>query len=178
MLFAGFIGEREDGSMFVRVIEPPKPVFGHLYRCDKAFFIEPLVTMLKDTPKIGILSIDATEAGVGIVDGQTRYYGKVLTSGVGGKSGKGGSSARRYERDRESRLNQYYHRVADYANRYFLEVENLRELIVSGPGFTKDTFLDKGYLDYRLRAKVRTADVGYAGFEGVMQTPVDDRAAG
>lgn len=172
MLFGGFVGEREDGSMYLKTVEPPKPVFGHLYRCDHTFWVDPLVSMLNNTQKVGILSIDATECGVGIVDGQTKYYGKVLTSGVGGKSGKGGSSARRYERDRESRLNQYYHRAADYANRYFLNVPNLKELIVSGPGFTKGQFLDKEYLDYRLRAKIRTVDIEYAGFEGVMQTPV------
>lgn len=104
------------------------------------------------------------------MDGSNLIPLKTMTSGVNGKSGKGGSSARRYERNRDAELNQYYHRVAEYANSLLLRYE-VKKVVLSGPGFTKDDFLKKGYLDYRLRARITAVlDIEYAGFEGVHQT--------
>jgi peptide chain release factor subunit 1 len=128
--------------------------------------------MLQSTDLIGVISIDSEECGVGIIDGEHCYPIKVITSGVTGKSGKGGSSARRYERNREAELNMFFHRAAELANSILLSYGNqIKKVVVSGPGFTKDDFLAKQYLDYRLRAKLAPPiDIEYSGADGIYQT--------
>ena len=81
------------------------------------------------------------------------------------------NSARRYERLREMELSDYFRRLADHSKKAFLEQYQVKGLIVSGPGPTKDEFVKDGYLDYRLQnAVVGTIDSGYTGREGVRET--------
>lgn len=173
VIFAGALPTNGLGSEVVKVYEiiPPKPIQTYLYRCDDHFHLEPLKQMLKEEKVIGILSLDATEAGIGIVTGDKFEVVDVVTSGVSGKTRAGGQSARRYERLREMELTEYYHRVARHAKRSFLEEHVVQGLIVSGPGPTKDDFLKGEYLDYRLQNNLlATIDAGYAGREGVRET--------
>jgi peptide chain release factor subunit 1 len=80
----------------LRIIEPPKKVFSYIYRCSNELYLEPLYMMLESNELVGIVSIDSEECGVGIIDGLNCYPLRVITSGVPGKSSKGGSSARRF----------------------------------------------------------------------------------
>lgn len=94
-----------------------------------------------------------------------------ITSGVPGKSEKGGSSQRRYERLREMKLNEYFTRVAEHAKKQFIDDRNIVGLVISGPGFTKDKFLRGNYLDYRLNKKIiAVMDIGYSGEDGFRET--------
>jgi peptide chain release factor subunit 1 len=98
-----------------------------------------------------------------------------LTSGVPGKTRAGGQSARRYERLREMRLQEYFTRVGEHANETFLPIENLKGLIIGGPGPTKFDFEKGDYLNYMLREKVLdTVDTAYLDEQGVKE--VVDRA--
>jgi peptide chain release factor subunit 1 len=81
------------------------------------------------------------------------------------------NSARRYERLREMELTDYFNRLADHAKKTFIDQHQVKGLIVSGPGPTKDEFVKDGYLDYRLQnAIVGVLDTGYSGREGVRET--------
>jgi peptide chain release factor subunit 1 len=114
--------------------------------------------------------IDASEAGLGILSGDTLEIPDVLTSGISGKTRKGGQSARRYERGREMELTYYYHRVAEHATRVFLEGAKVTAMIIGGPGPTKEEFLKGGFLHYELQNKVvAVLDLGYSGREGVRE---------
>ena len=93
--------------------------------------------MLREQNVIGILSMDATEAGLGIVSGDTWEVIDTMRSGVSGKTKKGGQSARRYERLREMELSDYFRRLADHSKKAFLEQYQVKGLIVSGPGTDK-----------------------------------------
>ncbi|MEO9294757.1 MAG: peptide chain release factor aRF-1 [Nitrososphaera sp.] len=149
---------------------PPKPIQISLYRCDDHFWTDHLKDMLKDEKVIGILAIDTTEAGLGILTGDRWETVDTLTSGVSGKHRQGGQSARRFERLRENELNEYYHRIADHAQKVFIDQYNTKGLIVGGPGPTKDNFLKEEYLDYRLQNSVlATLDTSYSGDEGVRE---------
>ena len=87
----------------------------------------------------------------------------VMTSGISGKTRKGGQSARRYERGREMELTYFYHRVADHANRIFMEEYKVTGLVVGGPGFTKEEFLKTEFLNYQLRKNiVAVIDTAYS----------------
>ncbi|MEM1942163.1 MAG: peptide chain release factor aRF-1, partial [Candidatus Nitrosocaldus sp.] len=126
--------------------------------------------MLKEEKVIGIIAIDSSEAGIGILEGNKVEVVDHITSGVGGKHRAGGQSARRYERLREMELNDYFNRVAEHAKSLLIDTYNVVGLIVAGPGPTKDDFLKNGYLDYRLQKSVLAVlDISYAGREGVRE---------
>ncbi len=174
IIFCGAIpGPGGPGNEVIELHEvlPSKPVTTYLYRCDDHFHLDPLREMLKEENVIGILALDATESGFGIVSGDNWEVVDVTSSGVSGKTRKGGQSARRYERLREMELTEYYNRLADHAKKAFLEQYIVKGLIVSGPGPTKDQFVKENYLDYRLQKMILgVLDTGYAGREGVRET--------
>ena len=174
VIFCGAIpGPGGPGNESIELFEvlPQKPVSVYLYRCDDHFHLDPLRDMLREQNVIGILSMDATEAGLGIVSGDVWEVVDTMSSGVSGKTKKGGQSARRYERLREMELSDYFRRLADHSKKAFLEQYQIKGLIVGGPGPTKDEFVKDGYLDYRLQqAVVGTIDSGYVGREGVRET--------
>ena len=149
---------------------PPKPVQINLYRCDDHFWIDHIKEMLKDDRTVAIISIDTQEAGLGILTGDRWETVETLTSGVSGKHRQGGQSARRFERLRDNELNEYYHRVADYAQKIFIDQYTVKGVIIGGPGPTKETFIREEYLDYRLQNNViATLDTSYSGDEGVRE---------
>lgn len=173
VIFCGALPTNGLGSetIFLYEIVPIKPVQTYLYRCDDHFHTEFLQEMLKEETFIGIISIDTSEAGLGLLYGDRVEVAEVLTSGVSGKHRAGGQSARRFERLREMEINGFFHRVGRHATKLFLEENNISKLIVSGPGPTKDYFLKGEYLHYQLRDKiVSVIDTSYAGEEGVRET--------
>jgi peptide chain release factor subunit 1 len=151
-------------------VVPPKAVQINLYRCDDHFWIDHLKDMMKDDKVIGILSLDTQEAGFGILTGDRWEVVESLTSGVAGKHRQGGQSARRFERLRDNELNEYYRRVADYAQKIFIDQYDVKGLIIGGPGPTKDGFIREEYLDYRLQNNIISVlDSSYSGSEGVRE---------
>lgn len=174
VIFCGAIpGPGGPGNETIELFEvlPQKPVTVYLYRCDDHFHLDPLKEMLREQDVIGVISMDATESGFGIVSGDSWEVVDTMSSGVSGKTRKGGQSARRYERLREMELTDYFNRLADHAKKAFLESYQVKGLIVGGPGPTKDEFVKDKYLDYRLQNLiVGILDSGYAGREGVRET--------
>src|SRR5919107_2664861 len=151
-------------------VVPPKAVQINLYRCDDHFWIDHLKDMMKDDKVIGILSLDTQEAGFGILTGDRWEVVESLTSGVAGKHRQGGQSARRFEGLRDNELNEYYHRVADYAQKIFIDEYPVKGLVIGGPGPTKDTFIREEYLDYRLQNNIISIlDTSYTGDEGIRE---------
>ena len=151
-------------------VVPPKAVQINLYRCDDHFWIDHLKDMMKDDKVIGILALDTQEAGFGILTGDRWEVVESLTSGVAGKHRQGGQSARRFERLRDNELNEYYRRVADYAQKIFIDEYDVKGIIIGGPGPTKEGFIREEYLDYRLQNNViAVLDSSYSGSEGVRE---------
>jgi len=67
-------------------------------------------------------------------------------------------------------VHEFYKRVGEHANKIFLEVENLRGIVVGGPGPAKNEFLKGDYLHYTLKEKVLGVfDIGYSGEEGIYE---------
>jgi len=158
-------------SMELYEVIPHKPIPSYLYRCDDHFHLEILREMIKEEKIIGIISIDNNEAGLGIVSGSRIDVIDVVTSGVSGKHRAGGQSARRFERLRETEINNYFKRVARHSKKVFFGQYEIQGLIVGGSGPTKDYFLKGEYLDYRLQDNVLTVvDTSYAGREGIRET--------
>ena len=172
VIFSGALPTNGPGSEVVNVYEiiPPKPVTQYLYQCDDHFHVEWLKDMLREEKVYGLLSIDSSDVGLGILSGGSLEIVDIMTSGISGKTRKGGQSARRYERGREMELTYFFNRVAEHATRTFIDSNKITGLLVGGPGPTKDVFLKGGYLHYELQKKVvAVLDLGYSGREGVRE---------
>ena len=170
-MFAGTFAN-DSGSEVLNVEElvPPEPIIAYLYEVDDHFDLEPLREMLRDEKVVGLVAMDSKEAGFGILDGERLELIEDITSGIPGKSGKGGWSQRRYERERDMELAEYFHRVAEHAAKAFLGSNKVTVLIVGGPGPTKEDFSKGDYLHYELKnVLLDVVDTQSAGREGVRE---------
>ena len=160
------------GSEVVKIyeIDPPKDLTTSLYRCDDHFHTDILKDMLQDDNIIGLLAIDAKDAGWGLLHGDKLEVLKQTGSGVAGKHRQGGQSAKRFQKLREMELQYYFNRVAEITREYFIDIYQVKGLIVSGPGPTKEEFVNKEYLEYRLQNNIiATIDASYSGAEGIRE---------
>ncbi len=172
VIFCGAIPQNGAGSERIEtyVISPPEPVGVYLYRCDSRFHTEHLREMLVERETYGILLVDASEATFATLQGRRLEIIRKETSGVPGKTRAGGQSARRFERLREMRLQEYFRRIGQHADKAFLPIENLKGLIIGGPGPTKQDFEKGDYLNYMLKEKIiDTIDTAYLGEQGVKE---------
>ena len=170
VIFCGAIPQNGPGSERIEIytVLPPEPIYIYLYRCDAKFHIEYLMDIIKEKEIFGMLLVDSSEATFATLRGRRVDIVEEITSGIPGKTRAGGQSARRFERVREARLNDYFKRVGRHANDAFLAIPELKGIILGGPGPTKYDFDKGGYLDYRLKEKiVATLDTAYTGEQGL-----------
>jgi len=170
VIFCGAIPQNGPGSEKIEtyVISPPEPIQVYLYRCDAKFHTEHLQEFLKEKETYGIIVLDASGAAYATLRGKRLDTVEKITSGVPGKFRAGGQSARRFDRQREAKMQDYFKRVGEHANKTFLEIDNLKSLIIGGPGPTKDDFQKGNYLHYTLKEKiVATVDTSYVSEQGV-----------
>lgn len=174
VIFCGALPQEDSGPGTERmeswVIVPPEPIRIFLYRCDSRFHTEHLQEMVREKETYGILLIDASNATVATLTGKHLKIVREMTSGVAGKTRAGGQSARRYERLREMQLNEYFTRVGGHANEILLPIENLKGVILGGPGPTKYDFQKGDYLNYQLKNKLLdVVDTAYVEEQGVKE---------
>ena len=172
VIFCGAIPQNGAGSERIEtyVILPPEPIHIYLYRCDARFHTEHIQELLREKETYGILLIDASATTLATLQGRRLEIVREFTSGVPGKTRAGGQSARRYERFREMRLQEYFRRVGEHANETFLPIETLKGLIIAGPGPTKYDFEKGDYLNYMLKDKViDIIDTAYVEEQGVKE---------
>ena len=175
VMFCGALPPEEGGplgSEVVRVweIDPPKDLNQYLYRCDDHFHVDILKDMLKDDNLIGFLAIDAKDAGWGLLHGDKIEVLSQTGSGVAGKHRQGGQSAKRFQKLREMELTYYFNRVAETTREYFIDIYPIKGLVISGPGPTKEDFINGNYLEYRLQDMIiSTIDSSYSGAEGIRE---------
>jgi len=175
VIFCGALPREEGGplgSEIVKIfeIDPPKDLKTFLYRCDDHFHVDILKDMLKDDNLIGFLAIDAKDAGWGILYGDKVQVLKETSSGVAGKHRQGGQSAKRFQKLREMELTYYFNRIAQITREFFIDIYPIKGLIISGPGPTKEEFVNDNYLEYRLQNMIiATIDASYSGSEGIRE---------
>ena len=160
------------GSEVVKAfeIDPPKDMQTFLYRCDDHFHVDILKNMLKDENMIGFLAVDAKDAGWGLLHNDKIEVLKETSSGVAGKHRQGGQSAKRFQKLREMELTYYFNRLATITREYFIDIYPIKGLVISGPGPTKEEFINNNYLEYRLQNMIiATIDASYSGSEGIRE---------
>jgi len=171
VIFSGAIPQ--DGGpgserMETYVVLPPEPIQVYLYRCDAKFHTEYLEEFLREKETYGIMVIDSSDATFATLQGRRLEIVREITSGVPGKFKAGGQSARRFERQREAKLQEYFNRVGKHADEIFLPIPDLKGIIVGGPGPTKYDFEKGDHLHYTLKDKVlATVDTAYTGEQGL-----------
>jgi len=172
VIFSGAIPQNGPGSERneTYVVAPPEPISINLYRCDSRFHTEYLEEMLREKDVYGILLADSSDATFALLQGRHLDIVKEITSGIPGKMRAGGQSARRFERQREAKILEFFNRVSEYVAEIFLGVEGLKGIIVAGPGPIKNDFLKGDYLHYQLKDRVlATLDTAYTGEQGVKE---------
>ena len=92
VVFSGALPTNGPGSEVVNVWEivPPKPVQTYLYACDDHFRVEYLRDMLKEDKVFGLLALDSNDVGMGVLSGDRLEITDTMTSGISGKTRKGG----------------------------------------------------------------------------------------
>ena len=175
VIFCGALPREGGGPIGTEVVkafelDPPKDLKTFLYRCDDHFHVDILKDMLKDDNLIGFLAIDAKDAGWGLLHGDKIEVLSETGSGVAGKHRQGGQSAKRFQKLREMELTYYFNRVAGTTKEYFIDIYPIKGLIISGPGPTKEDFINGDYLEYRLQEMIiDTIDSSYSGSEGIRE---------
>ncbi len=170
VIFSGAIPQNGPGSerMETYPIVPPEPIQVYIYRCDSKFHLEYLQDFLRERETYGIIVIDASATTFAALQGRRLEIVREITSGVPGKHRAGGQSARRFERQREAKLLNYFKRIGNHANDIFLSMPNLKGVIIGGPGPTKNDFEKTDYLHYTLKDKIiATLDTAYVSEQGV-----------
>ena len=150
------------------VVTPPEPIQVYLYRCNSRFHTEYLQEFLKEKETYGIIVIDSSATTFASLTGRRLEITREITSGVPGKFRAGGQSARRFERQRQAKLLDYFKRIGKHANEIFTSTPDLKGLIIGGPGLTKFDFEKGDYLHYTLKDKIiGTIDTAYVSEQGV-----------
>ncbi len=169
VVFCGNVSESEGRSdLKTWSFEPPVEMKQKLYWCDQVFVLDPLREMVKEKEVYGLIVMDSKEADIGLLMGKRIEPVRHLDSAVPGKTTKGGYSQMRFQHVREALLNDFMKEVAEESAKVFLEQEELKGVIVGGPGPNKDIFVKNEYLTAQVRKKViGVKDTSYTGEYGL-----------
>lgn len=179
VMFVGMIPRGGPGTekMETYVFEPPEPVTTYWYQCNNEFFLEPLEYMIEERETYGLAVVDRKEATIATLKGKKVNILGHLTSGVPGKHKAGGQSQRRFDRVIDLAAHEFKKRIGEHMNDDFLPLkDDLKGVIIGGPGFTKEEFVKGDYLQYEIKDKViATIDTSYTGEFGIRE--VIDKSA-
>jgi len=171
IVFCGNISP-EPGKSDIKLwsVGPPEKLTAKIYRCDQLFILDPLKEFTREREVYGLIVLDAREASVGLLKGKAIESLKHLDSTVPSKTVKGGMSQARYDRLREDAMNDFFRKVGEVASQSLLQQEDLKGVIIGGPGPTKDKFAKGKYLHHEIKKKViGIKDISYTGEYGLQE---------
>jgi peptide chain release factor subunit 1 len=173
---AFFVGAKPIGAdkyeMVSYAIEPPEPLNTYMYRCDSEFVLGPLQDMVHEPDLWGLIVIDRAEVTLGWLRGKRIEAVRNKQSMVPSKHGRGGQSQHRFERLIEHAAHDFFVRVAELSTELYLpKKDQLKGILIGGPGATKEYFVKQNYLHYELQKKVVEPlfDVGYTDEYGLKE---------
>jgi len=163
-----FCGMTLSGKVEYFPVIPTEPISRKMYVCDSRFHTEHLKEQLEDKEQYALMVVDRGSAAYAVLRGNHLNFLRNMHSFVPGKHGKGGQSQRRIQRGTELLAKDHLKRAGIVASKLFLEVEDLKGIVVGGPSLAKENFVRGDFLDYRLRDKIiGTVDTGYTGEQGI-----------
>jgi len=165
-----FCGITQTGKVEYFPITPIQPLTRKMYVCDTRFHTEYLREQLEEKDQFALMVIDRESAAYALLRGNHMTFLRNLTSFVPGKHGKGGQSQRRIQRGTEILAQEHLRRASELASELFLDLPDLKGIVIGGPSLAKDNFIRGEFLDYRLRDKVMgSVDTGYTGEQGIRE---------
>ena len=170
-VFSGNVSENEGKNDFrVWSIEPSSPLNQRIYRCDKQFVTEPLEKFLETDEIYGMVVMDRREATLALLKGKSIEVLSKASSNVPGKTKAGGQSSQRFARLREGAALEFFKKVAELMKKEFLHLENLKGILVGGPGHTKIEFLDTAQITDQVKRKIiKIKDISYTDEFGLQE---------
>ena len=173
-IFVGhvIVGNNKTRLISTVVDDPPEPFPSFRYRCDSSFEISQLEEMLIDRTSYGLFVIDRSEAAYGLASGKRLHCQEHITSLVPSKHGRGGQSAQRFERLIEEAAHKFFKKATERACSYWLPmVQDLRGVIIGGPGATKDFVVKNDYFHHEIKKLIAEPffDVGYSNESGLRE---------
>ncbi|MDP7002898.1 MAG: peptide chain release factor aRF-1 [Candidatus Thalassarchaeaceae archaeon] len=173
-LFVGhvIVGNNKTRLVTTVVDDPPEPFSSFRYRCDSRFETSQLEEMLIDRTSYGLFVIDRSEAAYGLASGKRLHCQEHITSLVPSKHGRGGQSAQRFERLIEEAAHKFFKKASERACNYWLPmIQDLRGIIIGGPGATKDYVVKHEYFHHEIRKLIAEPyfDVGYSNESGLRE---------
>ncbi len=174
VLFCGAIPQgpvRGTEKIEMYALEPPEPVRSFMYICDQRFYVEPLEEMVKEKDVYGLLVLDRGGGAIAILRGANYSIVSKVSSDVPPKHSAGGWSQRRFERIREEKVHEFFKKFGEAANKALIPYLNeLKGIIIGGPGDARELFEQGNYLDYRLKSKViANIPTSYSGEGGLRE---------
>jgi peptide chain release factor subunit 1 len=173
---AFFVGSKAIGAdksePVTYIVEPPEPLNTYLYRCDSTFFLDPLLSMVHEPDLWGLIVLDRAEVTIGFLRGKRVEALRNRQSQVPSKHGRGGQSAHRFERMIEHAAHEFFVKIGEMSNEIFLpKKDQLKGILLGGPGATKEFFFKEGFLHYELQQKVVQPlfDTGYTDEYGLKE---------
>jgi len=173
---AFFVGHKAVGAdksePVTFIVEPPEVLNTYLYRCDSTFYLEPLLAMVHEPDVWGLIVMDRAEVTLGLLRGKRVEPLRNRSSLVPSKHGRGGQSQHRFERMIEHAAHEFFVKIAEMASELFLpRKDQLKGILLGGPGATKEYFYKEGYLQYELQQKVVQPlfDTGYTDEYGLRE---------
>jgi len=170
-VFAGNVAERE-GQQNIEVfsLEPPEPLKFRLYRCEKNFVLDALKEMAEKKDTYGLIVMDKREGNIALLKGKTIVPLTKTTSYVAGKTRAGGQSAQRFERLREGAAKEFFNKLGEYVKENFLGRQEIKGIIVGGPGHTKNEWVTGNYITDQVKKKIiAIKDLSYTGEYGLQE---------
>ena len=173
---AFFVGNKAVGAdksePVTFIVEPPEPLNTYLYRCDSTFFLDPLLAMVHEPETYGLIVMDRAEATLGLLRGKRVEVLRNKQSLVPSKHGRGGQSQHRFERMIEHAAHEFFVRIGEMATELFLpRKDQMKGILLGGPGATKEYLYKENYLHHELQAKVVLPlfDTGYTDEYGLKE---------
>ena len=154
--FAGNVADRPGQQDYiVWSLEPPSPINIRIYRCDKEFILDPIKEMAYDKTTYGLVVMDRREATIAVLKGKTIIPLVKEESMVPGKMRAGGQSSVRFAQNRELAAKDFYGKIGDIMKNQFLNMgDELKGIIVGGPGPTKYEFVDGNFITNEVKKKI------------------------
>jgi len=170
-VFSGNVSEQEGKYDFkVFSIEPPEPLNTRLYRCDKTFVLDLLIGVLDIKEMYGLIVMDRREGDIALLKGKSIIPITRAKSNVPGKTRAGGQSSARFMRLREDAAKDFYRKLGSLIKDEFLGRENVKGILVGGPGPTKYDFIDGNFIPTEVKKKIiGTKDLSYTGSFGLQE---------
>ena len=149
---------QEAADIPCRIIEPPEPLNIYLYRCATTYEVEPLKQMLGIMNVYGLIAVDVREAYWGFLRGNKIEMIGSATANVPSKQKKGGQSAPRFQRGRQTAINEFFARVGEHASEAFLAERDyfrrFKGVLIGGQTPTRENFLAGNYLNHEVQQRV------------------------